>query len=196
MYGNRETIILASGSPRRRHYLQDMGLDFTVQAAAVDERIMEGEGADEFVLRMAREKAAAVGSTAPDSWVISGDTIVCLKETILGKPEDENHAVEMLMLLSGREHTVKTGFCVSHGVKGVSVSRLVATTVQFWHFSRAVARAYVATGEPLDKAGAYGIQGKGGCLVKTITGSYSNVVGLPLCEVIAVLMDNKVIYPV
>lgn len=195
MYTNRETIILASGSPRRRQYLLDMGLEFTVQTASVDEQVEVGEGADEFVLRMAGEKARTISSCSPDSWVISGDTVVCLDDSILGKPTGDKHAVDMLMMLSGREHTVKTGFCVAHLRRGITVCRLVTTHVQFAPFSSKVARAYVATGEPLDKAGAYGIQGKGGSLVKSIDGSYSNVVGLPLYELLKVLMDNKVIAP-
>jgi septum formation protein len=195
MYATRETIILASGSPRRKQYMLDMGIDFTVQTAAVDERIAEGEGPDEFVLRMAREKAQTISAHFPECWIVSGDTIVCLDDTILGKPTGDEHAVEMLMMLSGREHTVKTGFCVANRRAGVMDCRLVATRVMFAPFSRAVARAYVATGEPLDKAGAYGIQGKGGCLVKSIEGSYSNVVGLPLHELLEILQNHSVITP-
>lgn len=193
MYTNRETIILASGSPRRKQYMLDMGLDFTVQSASVEEHVAEGEGVDDFVLRMAREKARIISMNFPDSWVVSGDTVVCLDDIILGKPSDDEHAVEMLMMLCDREHTVKTGFCVAHCKKGIMDCRLVATQVTFGSFSRTVARAYVATGEPVDKAGAYGIQGKGGCLVKSIEGSYSNVVGLPLHELVEILLNHSVI---
>lgn len=193
MYSNRETIILASGSPRRQQYLRELGLDFTVQIASVEERINEGEGPDDFVLRMALEKAEKVSSSASGAWVISGDTIVCLQNDILGKPISERHAVEMLMQLRGREHEVKTGFCVANDRLGIAVNRLVTTRVHFASFTEEVARAYVATGEPFDKAGAYGIQGKGACLVKGIEGSYTNVVGLPLYEVIDVLLKNNVI---
>ena len=195
MYTNRETIILASGSPRRQQYLLDMGLDFTIKTTSVEEQVDDGEGQDEFVVRMAREKAQAVSSSHPDSWVISGDTIVCLGDIILGKPSSEKNAAEMLMMLSGQEHTVKTAFCVAQYRRGISVCRLVATRVEFASFSKAVASAYVATGEPLDKAGGYGIQGKGGCLVKSIKGSYSNVVGLPLNELLEILLKYQVIAP-
>ncbi len=145
--------------------------------------------------RMAREKAAGVSAEFPDSWVISGDTVVCLGDKILGKPADEREAVALLMALSGREHLVKTGFCVAHRSRGVEIIRLVTTKVHFADFPESVAHAYVAAGESLDKAGAYGIQGKGIFLVKTIEGSYSNVVGLPLYELIEVLQAHGVIEP-
>ncbi len=195
MYYNKEKIILASGSPRRRQYLQEMGIRFAVRTAAVDEQPLAQESPQDFVLRMAREKAAAVSAEYPGSWVISGDTIVCLGDKILGKPADEREAVALLMTLAGREHCVKTGFCVSHRARGVHIVRLVTTRVLFADFSEAVARAYVAAGESLDKAGAYGIQGKGIFLVKSIDGSYSNVVGLPLFELMEVLLANDVIAP-
>ncbi len=195
MYHNREHIILASGSPRRQEYLNDMGLVFTVRVTSVPEYHLEYERAEDFVLRLAREKAAAVSSEFPDSWVISGDTVVCLGKRILGKPADEQEAVNLLMALSGREHCVKTGFCVAHCSRGVEIVRSVTTKVLFTEFSESVARAYVAAGESLDKAGAYGIQGKGAFLVRSIQGSYSNVVGLPLCELMEVLQDNDVIEP-
>ena len=195
MYTNRETIILASGSPRRKQYMLDAGLDFIVQTASVEEHVAEGEEVDDFLLRMAREKAREISMQSPDCWVVSVDTVVCLDDVILGKPRDDEHAVAMLMMLSDREHTVKTGFCVAHCRQGIMDCRLVATRVRFGSFSRAVARAYVATGEPADKAGAYGIQGRGGCLVKSIEGSYSNVVGLPLHELLDVLLNHNVIAP-
>ncbi|MGW8193041.1 MAG: Maf family protein [Desulforhopalus sp.] len=194
MYGSRETIILASASPRRKLYLEEMGLDFSVQKSFVEERREEGEGSDEFVCRVAGEKANDVSSRSPDSWVISGDTVVCLDNEILGKPEDEQQALETLMKLCGRQHEVKTAFCVAHRRRGIAINQLVTTRVHFAPFTEAVAKAYVATGEPLDKAGAYGIQGKGASLVMGIEGSYTNVVGLPLYELIDVLLKNKVIF--
>ncbi len=193
MYYNRDKIILASGSPRRQLYLQEMGLRFTIKSPSISEDHFDHEGPEQFVLRMAREKAVEVSSEFPESWVISGDTVVCLGDKILGKPADEDEAVALLMALSGREHAVKTGFCVAHGSRGVNIVQSVTTKVRFADFSESVARAYVATGESLDKAGAYGIQGKGAFLVKTIEGSYSNVVGLPLYELMEVLQENGVI---
>lgn len=195
MYHNIEPIVLASGSPRRRQYLEEMGLTFTVRTVSVEECPRENENSASFVLRMATEKAAAVSVECPDSWVISGDTVVCLDDRILGKPVDEAEAVALLMALSGREHFVKTGFCVTHGARGIRMAELVSTKVRFAEFSESIAAAYVATGESLDKAGAYGIQGKGIFLVKTIEGSYSNVVGLPLYELMAVLQVYGVIEP-
>lgn len=195
MYHNEDKIILASGSPRRQQYLQEMGLRFSVRTAAVTEQPFDRESPQDFVRRMAREKAAAVSADFPDSWVISGDTVVCLGDKILGKPADEHEAVALLMTLAGREHCVKTGFCVCNRSRGVQIVRSVTTRVRFAEFSEAVARAYVATGESLDKAGAYGIQGKGIFLVRSIEGSYSNVVGLPLYELIEVLLANDVIAP-
>ena len=195
MYQNRNEIILASGSPRRQQYLKEMGLNFSVRISSVSENHFDNESPENFVLRMAGEKAAEVSAEFPDSWVISGDTVVCLGDKILGKPEDEQQAVFLLMSLSGRVHCVKTGFCVAHKNRGVNIVQAVTTKVQFTEFSESVARAYVATGESLDKAGAYGIQGKGAFLVKAINGSYSNVVGLPLYELIEVLQANDVIEP-
>lgn len=195
MYRNKHAIILASGSPRRKQYLQEMGLDFTVRASAVDEQPVAGESPEDFVMRMAIEKADAVGAQYPDAWVISGDTVVCLDKKILGKPVDKKDAVALLLALSGREHRVVTGFCVVHFGQGVKAVQSVTTFVRFNRFSQQTAEAYVATGESLDKAGAYGIQGRGACLVESIDGSYSNVVGLPLCELLKVLLEYEVIEP-
>jgi septum formation protein len=196
MYRNLAEIVLASASPRRQQYLLDMGLQFRVCTASLLEQPFAEEDPSSFVLRMAKEKAAAVRVSCPEAWVISGDTVVCLGRRILGKPEDAKDAVRILMDLSGREHQVRTGFCVCHGGKQVEVARSVTTTVRFAAFSEETARAYVTTGESLDKAGAYAIQGRGACLVETIHGSYTNVVGLPLYEVLQVLEDHGVIEPI
>ncbi len=195
MYYNLQKIILASASPRRQQYLQDMGLSFSVQSAAIAEQPVDNEDPTDFVIRMSREKAAVVRASFPESWIISGDTIVCLGSRILGKPLHKEDAVVQLMALSGREHSVRTGFCVTHAGQGVEVARAVVTKVFFAPFTEATARAYVATGESLDKAGAYAIQGKGACLVQSIEGSYSNVVGLPLCELLQMLQEHGVIQP-
>lgn len=195
MYYNREQIILASASPRRQQYLRDVGLQFTIHTAAIDEQPATGEEPTAFVMRMALEKAAAIRKHFPETWIVSGDTVVCLDRRILGKPEDAEEAVDLLMALSGREHVVRTGFCVTHGARRVEIVDAVSTAVRFVAFSEDTARAYVATGESLDKAGAYAIQGRGACLVKAIEGSYSNVVGLPICEVLQVLHECGVIMP-
>lgn len=195
MYRNKQAIVLASGSPRRQQYLQDMGLEFTVHTGSVDEQPGAGEKPEDFVVRMAAEKAAEVSVRYPEAWVISGDTVVCLDKKILGKPAGIKEAVALLMALSGREHRVITGFCVTHGSRGEKIVESVTTYVRFIPYSEQIARAYAATGEGLDKAGAYGIQGIGGCLVESIDGSYSNVVGLPLSQLLRVLLAHDVIEP-
>lgn len=193
MYVAKESIVLASGSPRRREYLEAMGIEFTVEVADIDEQPLEGEPPDAYVLRMARDKALSIASRAGGSCVIGGDTIVCLGPRILGKPVDKDDAVRLLMSLSGKQHEVKTAICVVMLKKNILVSDLITTKVFFRNYSCSLARAYVETGESLDKAGAYGIQGKGAFLVRAIEGSYTNVVGLPVHELIEILMDNKIV---
>ena len=131
----------------------------------------------------------------PSSWIVAADTVVCLDRTILGKPRDTDDAVAMLMALAGREHTVRTGFCLSCEEENILVLQAVASSVWFADFKADVARAYALTGESLDKAGAYGIQGRGAFLVSRIAGSYSNIVGLPLQEVVGELLRWGVIAP-
>lgn len=186
---------MASASPRRRELLKEIGLDFEIIEARIDERPEEGETSRDFVLRAARDKAAAVSRENPSFWVLGADTVVVLGSRILGKPKDPEEAINILLELSGRQHQVHTGFSLKNNQQQVSVGRVVTTEVDFFCFSREIAAAYVATGEPLDKAGAYGIQGQGCFLVERINGSYSNVVGLPLYEVAQELLDHKVIVP-
>ncbi len=157
------------------------------------EEPLPGEDPEGFVRRMAQEKAFAVGQNFPESWVIGGDTVVCLDTAILGKPADAEDAVVMLMALSGREHLVRSAFCVAHLATATTMVQSVCTRVFFASFPESVARAYVATGEPLDKAGAYGIQGRGAALVTAVEGSYSSVVGLPLAELVRMLLANGII---
>jgi len=186
-------LILASASPRRKSLLQELGLDFEIIEAQVEETPVAGESSLEFVLRLARDKAEDVSHSNSASWVLGADTIVVHAGEILGKPRDAKEALEVLQTLAGNNHQVHTGFCVMNGIEKISVNRVVTTEVSFYPFSRDIAAAYVATGEPLDKAGAYGIQGSGGFLVEKINGSYSNVVGLPLVEVIEELLRFKVV---
>lgn len=195
MFITLKSLVLASNSPRRKEYFHDLGLEFTVHSADIDERVGIAEDPDLFVLRMAGEKALAVRHLFPSSWIVAADTIVCLDRTILGKPRDTDDAVAMLLALAGREHTVRTGFCVTCEKENVQVLRSVASLVRFADFGEDVARAYAATGESLDKAGAYGIQGKGAFLVAEIVGSYSNIVGMPLYEVVEELVRWQVIRP-
>jgi len=188
-------VILASASSRRRSLLQEIGLNFEVIESQVEEKPMPGETPREFVLRAARDKAGAVAAGNNEAWVLGADTVVVCDNMILGKPRDAGHAAEILQTLSGRSHLVHTGFCLQNEKEGVAVSRVVTTEVFFSPFSREIAAGYVATGEPLDKAGAYGIQGCGGFLVEKINGSYSNVVGLPLAEVVEELLRHRIITP-
>ena len=186
-------LILASASPRRQAMLQGLGIDFEVIEARIDERPDKGETPQEFVLRAACDKAGAVSVERPSSWVLGADTVVVLDTRILGKPKDSVEALNVLLALSGRQHQVHTGFCLKNQQAQVSVSRVVTTEVKFFQFTHEIGAAYVATGESLDKAGAYGIQGHGGFLVEGINGSYSNVVGLPLCEVVQELLNQKIV---
>ena len=195
LFSTNKKLILASASPRRKEMLAKLGLDFEVQAAEVDEIPLYGESPEEFVQRAAAEKASEVSRSQPDAWVLGADTIVVHEGAILGKPMDTSDALGTLMRLSGQMHTVLTGFCLKREQENISVSRVIGTEVYFSAFTEAIATAYVGTGEPLDKAGAYGIQGSGGCLVEKINGSYSNVVGLPLAKTIDELLRYEIIQP-
>ena len=193
LFVTRKPLILASRSPRRRRFFENLGLDFTICTADIEETRRLGELSEAFVLRMAVEKAVRVMDSHPASWVVAADTVVVFEDRVLGKPEGRDEAVAMLTLLSGREHSVQTGYCIGCRNENVIVSEVVTTRVQFANFSEEIARAYVATGEPLDKAGAYGIQGRGAFLVLALTGSYTNVVGMPLQEVVSGLCRLGVI---
>ena len=195
IFSTKTQLILASASPRRRKLLSTLGLTFTVQVADIEEQPLAHETPQEFVLRAATEKAQAVSQHHPHAWVLGADTVVVLDNRILGKPVDAADAKRLLALLSGRWHEVLTGFCLSRKDLSHLTSQTVATSVKFVDFDKTVAAAYVQTGEPLDKAGAYGIQGKGGFLVERINGSYSNVVGLPLTEVVGKLLQLEIIIP-
>lgn len=171
-------IILASASPRRKELLTLAGVDFTVKVADVEEIIPENASPDEVVMSLALQKAQAVSKDNADCIVIGSDTVVALDGEILGKPKDEENAREMLIALSGRSHTVYTGVAIIHGEKTKSFCE--ATEVVFNELSQEEILNYIATKEPMDKAGAYGIQGKGCVLVEKIVGDYFNVVGLPV----------------
>jgi septum formation protein len=195
LFKTNKRLILASASPRRKKMLAKLGLDFEVLTAAVDEEPQPAEDPQELVHRVAIEKTIDIAGNNPDAWVLGADTIVVHGGDILGKPRDAKDAHKVLMRLSGQMHRVYTGFCLRQEQVNLSVSRIIATEVYFSTFSEKTASAYVATGEPLDKAGAYGIQGRGGVLVEKINGSYSNVVGLPLAETIEELLHYGVIAP-
>ena len=180
-------IILASASPRRKELLATAGLDFTVKVADVDEKIEEGLTPDAVVMSLALQKAQAVALENPDSVVIGADTVVVLDGKILGKPESEKNAVEMLTALSGRSHIVYTGVAL---IKGDKVKNFCeATQVEFYDLTKEEIEAYVATKDCMDKAGAYGIQSRGCVLISKIDGDYFNVVGLPVSKVYRELRD-------
>jgi septum formation protein len=172
---------LASASPRRRQLLELVGIPHIVTPADIDETRESDESAPNYVCRLAMNKAIAVHLKYPDLPVLGADTTVSVDDQILEKPHDEEDCVRMLSLLSGREHDVLTGFCIV-GKPWPSLGP-VRTIVRFRRISPAEMRAYWATGEPQGKAGAYAIQGLGAVFVKKITGSYTNVMGLPLFEV-------------
>ena len=190
-----EAFILASGSPRRRELLRQLGLPFKVIPSTLEETDQSGMEPRRHATYYAREKAKEVAHLYPQKWVLAADTIVIVDEEILGKPLNVKEATAMLSRLSGRSHHVITGVCLLHAQFGVEESQTVETEVFMRNLSTADIEGYIATGEPMDKAGAYGIQGIGGCLVQRIQGSYSNVVGLPLCETVELLRRHRVADP-
>jgi septum formation protein len=173
-------IILASNSPRRKELLKQIGLTFTTDPADVDERVLPGEGAEEYAVRVALDKARVAASRTGTGLVIAADTIVVVDDRILGKPLDIRDAERMLAMLSGRMHRVITGLAVMDAETGRTRTGAAITMVWFRDLTPPEIRSYVSTGEPLDKAGAYGIQEKGALFVEKIDGCYFNVVGLPL----------------
>jgi nucleoside triphosphate pyrophosphatase len=190
-------IVLASASPRRQELLRNAGILFAVQAADINESPLAGEAARDCAERLAREKALAVSRTRPQDYVLGADTIVVVGDQILGKPRDVEDAARMLRLLSGRTHAVITGVCVVGPVSSfpfpVSSNPETAsetTLVTFCELSDAEIRDYVATGEPMDKAGAYAIQGIASRWIPRIEGDYSNVVGLPVALVYRMLREG------
>ena len=174
-------LYLASGSPRRRELLAQIGVPFTLVAAPIDETPLPGEGAADYVERLARAKAAAGLAQVQGAGVVLGaDTAVVLDGRILGKPENREHSLAMLAELSDREHQVLTAVALTDGQRYLSAC--VASTVRFRAIGASEAERYWASGEPQDKAGGYAIQGLGAVFVTGLTGSYSAVVGLPLSE--------------
>jgi septum formation protein len=172
-------LILASASPRRAELLTRLGLRFEVVLPRVQEGVLEGETPRQHVERLAREKALEVVSIRPGAFVVAGDTEVVRDGMVLGKPRNPGEAVTMLLSLAGRTHQVVSGVALAFP-DGSLRSGVSTTEVEFRPFGEELARRYVETGEPLDKAGAYGIQGLGGILVRRIHGDYHTVVGLAL----------------
>lgn len=186
VHGMSHRLVLASASPRRRELLASLGVEFAVLPATIDEFPRPQEALEVYVRRTAREKALTVTRQAPGAFVLACDTDVGLDGVILGKPIHRARAVAMLQHLAGREHRVCTGVCLARDQK-ILEEFTVESRVTFKPLSDEVIQAYVATGEPLDKAGAYGAQGVGRTLIEKIEGSLTNVIGLPLDEVAALL---------
>jgi septum formation protein len=173
-------IVLASGSPRRRELLSQLGVEFDVITSDVDERVSPGLEASEVVMQLAERKATAVAALVQDGFVIGADTIVVVDDQILGKPASHGEAASMLQLLAGRAHTVFTGVAILDANTGKKRVSYRSTVVHMRNVDEADIDRYIRTGEPMDKAGAYAIQGIGSIFVTAIEGCYFTVVGLPL----------------
>jgi septum formation protein len=185
-------IILASASPRRRELLRQVGLSFKTAPAHVDERVLAAEQPEMYAARLAQDKACAAMKKFSSGIIIAADTVVIIDSEILGKPVDAADAERMLSMLSGNMHRVITGLAVIDVGTGKMLTRTAITKVWFRNLSREEIDSYVTTREPLDKAGAYGIQGKGALLVERIDGCYFNVVGLPLVLLSDMLKEFEV----
>jgi nucleoside triphosphate pyrophosphatase len=186
-------LILASKSPRREYLLNQAGLTFMVVPSQFDESSVVISSPIPYAKELAERKAKEVSDIYPESWVIGADTIVLIDGMVLGKPENRDHAREMLHRLSGQTHRVVTGYCICCKSANKFISDAAKTEVRFKTLSEQEIEWYIHTTEPFDKAGAYAIQGLGTFLVKSISGSYTNVVGLPVCEVIECLIQEGVV---
>jgi septum formation protein len=185
-------VVLASSSPRRRELLNLIGIDHEVRPANLDESMRPREAPRRHAERLARDKASAVAMRDPDLITIAADTIVVINRKVLGKPVDREDAARMLAMLNGREHTVITAVAVSRGKK--LRSAIEEVKVRFRRLREEEIEAYIATGEPMDKAGAYGIQGYGATIVERVEGDYFAVMGLPLVRLIGLMRDVGVQY--
>lgn len=186
-------LILASKSPRRRYLLTQAGLRFDVEPSDLDERAADLDNPSAYVRGLSKAKAEDIAGRHPSSWIIGADTIVFIDGQVLGKPRGRNAARAMLQRLSGQTHQVYTGYTLCCLNRGRIVTDAVCTEVTFKTLSDDEIDWYIHTDEPFDKAGAYAIQGLGTFLVKRINGSYTNVVGLPVCEIIEHLIREKVL---
>jgi septum formation protein len=177
-------LILASASPRRQELLQSAGLKFKIIPAHVNENSLAGESPRQHVQRLASDKAMVIAKKYPEAWVLGADTIVVIDGIVLGKPESKTQARKMLRKLSGREHKVFTGFTIAHVAAEIYRTKVIQSAVQFKTIHPEEMEWYVASDEPYDKAGGYAVQGQGAYFIRSIRGSYTNVIGLPLCEVL------------
>lgn len=189
-----DKVILASASPRRKELLEQVGLQFEVIPSRAEEQELPGETPEEHVVRLSLDKATEVANRpeVDGRWFIGSDTIVLCDGQILGKPTDEQQAADMLRQLSGREHQVLSGYAILDRKTGEQHLEAVTTRVRFRDLTEVEIARYIASGEPADKAGAYAIQGLGVCFVAGIEGSYTNVVGLPLCRLTLALKERGI----
>ncbi len=190
-----ESLILASASPRRRELLRKSGLSFDVVVAEVDERLPAHLPLSEAVMAVAVQKATWVSRRYPRRWVLAADTVVALEGEVFLKPESAKEAVTMLKRLSGRSHEVLTGYCLQNLSRKRTRKGVEKTIVTMRRLRQEEIDRYVESGEPFDKAGGYAIQEAGGAFITRIYGSYSNVVGLPLAEVVSLLLEEGVMVP-
>lgn len=184
-----KTIVLASASPRRMALLEQLGLDFTADASAQEDETIVGSEPCQLARQISLKKAQSVSGKYPDAIIIAADTFGVIDGHILGKPNSEGEARTMLQTISGRRHAVITGFTVMDTSTGKTISNAVETSVDIKHLTEQEIEAYVRSGEPMDKAGAYAIQGLGAAIVERIEGDYYNVVGLPLCALSEILKE-------
>lgn len=182
-----QKIILASGSPRRKQILEQVGLKFTVEVSDYEEKPIPGVVPSEFVETLSLEKAKAIAKNHDDAIIIGADTIVVLDNQILGKPKTKEDAREMLKKLSGNTHSVFTGFTIIDTVNKRTITNHVETKIRFKNLSEEEISAYIETEEPMDKAGAYGVQDRGALFVEYIEGDYASVMGLPILKIFEIL---------
>lgn len=182
-------LILASGSPRRREILEGLMMDFKIKTADIDETVIDGEIVEESALRLAAEKADAVAEKSPDSLVIGADTIVSLDGAAIGKPVDRNDARDILLRLGGRTHEVVTALAFTRLCEKLRSSVTCRSRVTFHNVDGGIVEQYLETGEYVDKAGGYAIQGYGKALVKSYDGSLTNIIGLPLRTLLSFIVS-------
>lgn len=190
----KSKLVLASSSPRRKEYLEQIGLEFEIIVPDIDEKVRDAENPKDYVKRIAEEKALKVASlVSPDKNVVAADTVVLLNGEILVKPLDDKDAFNMLNKLSGKYHLVLTGFSIAGSGKEILHSEVVETKVKIKELTSDEIQGYINTKEHVDKAGSYAIQGIGAFMVESISGSYTNVVGLPICELVNALTKHKLV---
>lgn len=182
-------MILASASPRREELLSLAGITFRVIPSEVSEEMVGDESPEEHVLRLAEAKAASVAGQHPDAWVLGADTVVVIDGEVLGKPTRREEARLMMHKLSGRTHRVITGFTLFKAAEKAKVRKAVTSTVTFREMTAEEVEWYISTEEPYDKAGGYAMQGRAALFIREVSGSHTNVIGLPICEVVEALRD-------